>query len=419
MNHIRRHPGLTVAAILILALAGLVVFRLTSSGAKPDTKKGRVITVGIGTPIRQDLDVRLTFTADIEPDQQINVFSRVDGYIAKFHVDEGDYVKAHQLLVEIDHTDYVHAVNRAKANLAAARADVLRQEANIRNAKLTLDRMQKLIKDQFVSQQDLDNAQVNYDMALAQIESVRAQVKQMEVALQQAETNLTYSYIRAPFAGYIAERTLDTGASVTGSTASTSTTARGILTLQSIGTVRTMIEVVEKNVPLIKIGQKAEVRAEAYPDKVFMGQVTRIVQALNRGTRTMTVEVDLPNKDLALKGGMFARVEILVGRHPNAIQIPIDALTKLEEAQYVYVVRDGKAHQMPVEVGVRSGNMIEVTKGLAGTEQVIVSGKDLVGEGTPVQTRPADPTPGPGMSPEPTPQTVPTDKPAGPVKREG
>ena len=419
MNHIRRHPGLTVAAILVLALAGLVVFRLTSSGAKPDAKKSRVITVGIGTPIRQDLDVRLAFTADIEPDQQINVFSRVDGYIAKFHVDEGDYVKAHQLLVEIDHTDYVHAVNRAKANLAAAKADVLRQEANIRNARLTLDRMQKLIKDQFVSQQDLDNAQVNYDMALAQIESVRAQVKQMEVALQQAETNLTYSYIRAPFAGYIAERTLDTGASVTGATGSTSTMTRGILTLQHIDTVRTMIEVVEKDVPLIKIGQKAEVRAEAYPNKAFMGQVTRIVQALNRGTRTMTVEVDLPNKDLALKGGMFARVEILVGMHPNAIQIPIDALTKLEEAQYVYVVRDGKAHQMPVEVGVRSENMIEIIKGLAGTDQVIVSGKDLVGEGTPVQTRPADPTPGAGLSSEPAPKTPPTDKLDGPAKREG
>jgi len=416
MSRLRQHPGLMVAAIFVLALAGLIVFRLTSSGAKTDAKKGRVITVGTSAPTRRDLDVRLAFTADIEPDQQINVFSRVDGYIAKFHVDEGDYVKAHQLLVEIDHTDYVHAVNRAKANLAAAKADVLRQDANIRNARLTLDRMQKLIKDQFVSQQDFDNAQVNYDMAVAQIESVRAQVKQMEVALQQAETNLTYSYIRAPFAGYIAERTLDTGAYVTGTTASTSTTARGILTLQHVGTVRTMIEVVEKDVPLIKMGQKAEVRAEAYPNRIFTGEVTRIVQALNRGTRTMTVEVDLPNPDLALKGGMFARVEILVGMHPNAVQIPIDALTKLEEAQYVYVVQDGKAHQMPVEVGVRAGNMIEVTKGLEGTEQVIVSGKDLVGEGTPVQTKSAAPTPGPGMSPEPAPQAAPSGKPA---KREG
>ena len=77
--------------------------------------------------------------------------------------------------------------------------------------------MQALIKDQFVSQQDLDNAQVNSDAAVAALESLRAQVKQMEVALAQAETNLAYSYIRAPFSGYVAERNLDLGAYVSGS----------------------------------------------------------------------------------------------------------------------------------------------------------------------------------------------------------
>jgi len=377
-------------AMLVLVLVGLVVFRLTSSGAKPDARKSRVITVGTVVPIRQDLDLRLSYTADIQPYQQVNIFSRVDGYIAKIHVDKGDFVKANQLLVEIDHTDYVHAVNRAKANLAAARADVLRQGANIRNAELNLNRMKALIKDQFVAQQDVDTAQVNHDMAIAQMESLKAQVKQMEVALQQAETNLSYSYIRAPFAGYIAERNLDPGAFVNGSTGSTSTLSRGILNLHEIDTVRTLIEVVEKDVPLIKIGQKAEIRAEAYPDRVFDGRVTRIVQALNRATRTMTVEVDLPNQDHLLKGGMFARVEVLVGVHPNAIQIPVDALTRLEELQYVYIVKDGKAVQVPVEVGSRVENRIEVTQGLTGNEHVIVSGKDLVSDGTPVEARPID-----------------------------
>jgi RND family efflux transporter MFP subunit len=379
---------MAVAAIFALVLVALIAFRLTSSGAKSDARKGRVITVGTAVPIRQDLDIRLPYTADIQPFQQVNIFSRVDGYIAKLYVDKGDFVKANQLLVEIDHTDYLHAVNRAKANLAAARADVLRQEANIRNAKLNLDRMTELIKQQFVSQQDLDTAQVNYDVAVAQIESLKAQVKQMEVALQQAETNLTYSYIRAPFAGYIAERNLDQGSFVSGSTGSTSTFSRGILLLHEIDQVRTLIEVVEKDLPLIKIGQKAEVRAEAYPDRVFDGQVTRIVQALNRATRTMTVEVDLPNADHALKGGMFARVEVMVGTHRDAIQIPIDALTRLEDLQYVYVVKDGKASQVMVEVGSRVENRIEVLKGLTGTEHVIVSGKDLVGNGTTVEARP-------------------------------
>ena len=152
----------------------------------------------------------------------------------------------------------------------------------------------------------------------------------------------------------------------------------------------TLIEVVEKDVPLIKIGQRADVRAEAYPNEVFEGTVTRIVQALNRATRTMTVEVDLPNKDHRLKGGMFARVEVLVGKHPQAIQIPLDAVSRLEESQYVYVVKDGKAHQVPVELGARAENRVEVVTGLTGDEQVIVSGKDLVSEGAAVQTQPMD-----------------------------
>ena len=390
MNPVRRHPIVTLGIIIFFAITALVVFRL-SSGAKVDAKKSRVITVGTIVPLKQDLDIRLSYTADISPNQVVHIFSRVDGYISKLYVDKGDFVKANQLLVEIDHQDYLHAVNQAKANLAAARAKVTQQDATVRNAKLTLERMRALIKDQFVSQQDLDNAQVNTDAAVAALASLRAQVKQMEVALAQAETNLAYSYIRAPFAGYIAERNLDLGAYVTGAATSTSTTSRGILTLHDIDTVRTLIEVVEKDVPLVQIGQKANIRAEAYPDRVFEGTVTRVVQALNRATRTMTVEVDLPNNDRLLKGGMFARVEVLVGKHEDALQLPIDAVSRLEDAQYVYVVRESKAERVPVEIGRRDGNLVEITKGLEGSEQVIVSGKDLVHDGTTIQAQPLRP----------------------------
>ena len=389
MNPLKQHPIITLGVIIFFSVMALVVFRL-SSVAKTDTRKPRVITVATVAPLKQDLDVRLAYTADITPNQAVNLFSRVDGYIAKVYVEKGDLVKANQLLIEVDHSDYRHAVNQAKANLAAARARVAQQEASVRNTSLTLNRMQSLIKDQFVSQQDLDNAQVAYDTAAAVLDSLRAQVQQMEVAVAQAETHLAYSYIRAPFAGYVAERNLDLGSYVSGTTAGTSTLSRGILTLHEIQTVRILIEVVEKDVPLIQVGQKSEVRAEAYPDRVFEGTVTRVVQALNRATRTMTIEVDLPNKDHVLKGGMFARVEVLVGTHRNAIQIPIDAVSRLEDSQYVYIVREGKAQRVPVEIGVRDENRVEITKGLVGLEQVIISGKDLVHEGAPVQTQAAD-----------------------------
>jgi membrane fusion protein (multidrug efflux system) len=386
-NPITRHPIVTLGIIVFFVVTALIVFRL-SSGAKTDAQKNRLLTVGTMKPVRQDLDVRLTYTADLIPNQLVNVFSRVDGYIAKMYVDKGDLVKAHQLLVEIDHTDYVHAVNQAKANLLSAKAKVVQQDTAVRNAALTLNRMQALIKDQFVSQQDVDTALVNHEAALALQDSLQAQVQQMAVALAQAETNLAYSYIRAPFAGYIAERNLDPGSYVSGATASTSTMSRGILSIHDVETVRTLIEVVEKDVPLVKAGQRAEVRAEAYPNEVFEGTVTRVVQALNRATRTMTVEVDLPNKDHRLKGGMFARVEVLVDKHIQAIQIPMDAVSRLENFQYVYVVQEGKAHQVPVELGTRVDNRIEVLKGLNGDEQLIVSGKDLVSEGAPVLVQP-------------------------------
>lgn len=403
MSRLKRHPFLAFAGILVLTLVALVAFRLVSSGAKKDPRKERVISVGTMAPIRKDLDVRLIYTADIQPYQQVNIFSRVDGYISKIHVDKGDFVKADQLLVEVDHTDYVHAVNRAKANLEAARANVVSQEATIRNAKLNLDRMRSLIKDQYVSQQDVDNAQAAYDVAVAQVNSLRAQVHQMEVAFQQAETSLTYSYIRAPFAGSISTRNLDAGAFVSGSTGSTSTLSRGILVLQDITTVRVLVDVVEKDVPLVKIGQRAELRADAYPGRLFTGKVTRIVQALNPSTRTMTVEVDIPNPDRALKGGMFARVELLVGVRAKALQIPIDAVTRLETDQYVYTVEDGKARKAPVVLGIQSDGLIEIVKGLTGTEPVIVSGKDLVTDGVKVDPKPMDAAakPAPPASPAP------------------
>ena len=145
LNPLKQHPLVTLGVILFFAVTALVVFRL-SSGAKTDVRKSRVITVGTSVPIKSDLDVRLTYTADLIPNQLVNIFSRVDGYIAKIHVDKGDLVKANQLLVEIDHTDYLHAVNQAKANLGSARAKVVQQDAAVRNAKLTLTRMQALME---------------------------------------------------------------------------------------------------------------------------------------------------------------------------------------------------------------------------------------------------------------------------------
>ena len=99
LNPLKQHPLVTLGVIIFFAVTALVVFRL-SSGARTDARKSRVITVGTAAPIKQDLDVRLSYTADLIPNQLVNIFSRVDGYIAKMYVDKGDLVKANQLLIE-------------------------------------------------------------------------------------------------------------------------------------------------------------------------------------------------------------------------------------------------------------------------------------------------------------------------------
>lgn len=379
--------------ILIVGLMVVVAWRVTTSGSKGNDKKARSITVGVATPIRQDYEIKLSYTADIKPYQQVKIFSRVNGYIAKIHVDQGDVVKAGQLLVEIDHTEFLQNVAQARANLEAARANVTRQQATLTNAKLTLDRAVVLKKDELVAQQQVDDAQAAYDVARAQLEALKAQVQQTEVALRQAELNLEWSYIRTPFAGIIAQRSMDEGAYVN-TFVSTSPTAVGTLTVHDIASVRILIEVVEKDVPLVKLGAPAEVTTDAYPGRVFTGKVSRVVQALDPTTRTMTTEIHLPNPDRVLKGGMFARVDLKVGSHPNAVLIPWDALTRLDDRQYVYVVRNGKAVNVPVETGGRLDALVEITKGLQGDELVIVSGKDLVSDGTAVNAVPSGAGPG-------------------------
>ena len=373
--------------VLLVVLAGVVTWRVATTGSKEGGKKARAVTVGVTTPIRQDFEIKLAYTADIKPHQQVNIFPRINGYISKIHVDQGDVVRAGQLLVEIDHTEFQQSVAQARANLEAARANVVRQQATLTNAKLVLDRALVLKKEELVAQQQVDDAQAAYDVARAQLEANRAQVQQAEVTLRQAELNLEWSYIRAPFAGIIARRDMHEGAYVN-TFAASSPAAPVPLVLHDIDSVRILIEVVEKDVPLLKVGAQAEVRTDAYPGKVFTGLVSRVVQALDPATRTMTVEVHLPNTGRLLKGGMFARVELKVGTRSNAILVPFDALTRLEELQFLYVVQDGKAVRLPVEIGGRVNGLVEITKGLTGDEQVIVAGKDLVTDGKPVNPVP-------------------------------
>jgi membrane fusion protein (multidrug efflux system) len=214
-------------------------------------------------------------------------------------------------------------------------------------------------------------------------------VETYRAALHLAQTNLANTRLTAPFSGYISQRNLDSGASVSAQSAGTSTTSVGILVIQDIETVKLQIEVPERDIARVTVGAPVTLTADPYRGRTFAGRVVRVVHSLDPRTRTMGVEVDVPNRDQKLKPGMFARAEVLVDTQKGALTIPVEALRVGEARPSVMVVKNGVAEPVIVELGLSDSRFIEVRRGLGEQDQVILEGKDLVKPNQKVRTAPA------------------------------
>lgn len=426
----RHRVGLVVLGLLVL-MGTLVVYRLKDQQARAVTRARPDVLVGVLSPARRDLEVKLTFTADILANQQAAIFSKVSGYIRRIHADRGDFVRAGQLLVEIDDQELQAALQQARAalltgeagldvarsTLEGQRANLENQRANLAKARAVADndarqaqRLKTLYERGLVSATDHENARTTAESSAASVRAAEAQLRVAEVqvttqesqvrlsqaqietyraALQLAQTNLANTRLSAPFAGYISQRNLDSGASVSAQSAGTSTTSVGILVLQDIASVKLQIEVPERDIARVTVGAPVTITADPYREQTFAGRVVRVVHSLDPRTRTMGVEVDIPNPDGKLKPGMFARAEVLVDTRKGALTIPVEALRVGEARPSVMVVRKGVAEPVVVELGLSDSRFIEVRQGLVEQDQVILEGKDLVKPQQKVRTAPA------------------------------
>jgi membrane fusion protein (multidrug efflux system) len=431
MRLLKRHRvGLVLLGLLVL-IGTLVVYRLKDQQARAVTRARPDVLVGVLSPTRRDLDVKLTFTADILAAQQAAIFSKVSGYIRRIHADRGDFVKAGQLLVEVDDLELQATVQQARAalltgeaglevarsTLEGQRANLENQRANLAKARAVADndarqaqRLKTLYERGLVSATDYENARTTAESSGASVRAAEAQLRVAEVqvttqesqvrlsqaqvethraTLHLAQTNLANTRLTAPFAGYISQRNLDNGASVSAQSAGTSTTSVGILVLQDIEIVKLQIEVPERDIARVAVGAPATVTADPYRGQTFTGKVVRVVHSLDPRTRTMGVEVDIPNPDRKLKPGMFARAEVLVETRKAALTVPVEVLRVGEARPSVMVVRNGVAEPVVVELGLSDARFIEVRQGLGEQDQVILEGKDLVKPNQKVRTVPA------------------------------
>jgi membrane fusion protein (multidrug efflux system) len=331
--------------------------------------------VQVAHPEVRDVDVTLSYTVDIRPVEQADLQSKVSGYVEKIFVDRGDLVKKGQLLAEIRPSDLPEQVN-------AAREQASQSEASWKLAQENARRAQELFKREMISKAELDQAEAQLAMAQAAHGASRS-------SLGAVSTRLSETRLIAPFTGYVARRSLDPGALVQPGPQNAT-----ILTVMRIDQVRVFVSVLEQQAPLVRRGQAARITVDALPGRSFEGRVSRVPPALDVNTRTLDVEIMIPNPEQILKPGMYGRAELSIDHHPRAVVLPVEAVIAEEKERSVYTVSDikpvekgapvGTVRRVSVEVGFDGGDWLEIQKGLDGSEDVVISGTDLASDGAPV-----------------------------------
>jgi len=164
-------------------------------------------------------------------------------------------------------------------------------------------------------------------------------------------------------------------------------TTKPVLALADFVVLRISVQVPELDAPYVHAGTQATVRADALPGRVFRARVTRIAHALDLDTRTMLIEIDLPNRQHRLDPGMHVKVTLDLQAHADALTVPTSAVVFNKDKRSVFVVKDGKAKSVNVTTGFEGPEWVEIVSGLTGNEAVIVTGKENVSSGAPVQLK--------------------------------
>ncbi len=310
-------------------------------------------------PKRGQIVRQVTLPGNVMAYQEAILYAKVDGYLKTVSVDKGDSVKEGDQLAEIEAPEMLADLIKVKAEAEAAQLDYKRVTA-----------AQKKASD-LVMPQTADAAKAKADVAIA--------------GVQRIETLLNYAQITAPFSGVITKRWVDPGALVPAATSSSSTKHAAVLTLMDFRTVRIDVAIPEPEAPLVKNNLPVKVTVSELPDRTFDGTITRFSYALDESTKTMTTEIDIPNPDLDLRPGMWATVEIALQKKDNALLVPAETLVTEKAKSSVFVVREGKAQKVSVTTGFDDGVNVEILKGVAPNDAIIVAGKQSVTDGQKVQ----------------------------------
>jgi membrane fusion protein, multidrug efflux system len=353
--------GWAIAIIVALvATAGLVLARelwlgrQTSDLAQQQAPGPHVLVSDVlkASPTRD-----LKLPASIRGYDETDIYAKVPGYLKTIKVDKGDRIHTGQLLAVLTSPELDQQVANARANY---------------NLALVTDkRNQVLVRNQVIPQQSAD--ETHYTML------------QYKATLEQDLADQAYEIITAPFDGIVTARYIDPGHLVPANTTPGTPGSGAIISVSRMAPLRVFVYVPQNVAPFIKNGDAATITAIGYTGQKFTGTITRHPEALAADTRTMLVEVDLPNENEVLYPGMYATAEFTVAMGTGSPMVPDDALVFRDGKVYVPVVRNNQLHLTEVTLGYDNGQTVEVLSGINPTDKVAVNVGQAARDGENVQ----------------------------------
>ena len=311
------------------------------------------------------------------------IYARTNGYLKSRLVDIGDRVREGQLLVEIATPEIDAQLEQARATLLQTRANVRSNEANEVLAAANLERAKVLIKTDGIAQQELDTNDAQNKAAIATTAASRATIKVNEANIERLQALQSFERVTAPFAGVITAKNVDPGALVS---ADSPNTSREIFHLMQVDTLRVFVNVPQVYAGNIQVGQEAQIFRREDPRRTFTGTVTRTAEALDPATRTLLTEVQVPNKDGALRAGLFLQVKFIFQRRVPSVLVPAAALAiRTGGPRLAILDEQHRVHYKTVQLGRDFGNEIEVVAGLSAGDTVVVRPGDDLPEGSAVE----------------------------------
>lgn len=361
-------------ALLVLVVAGgfSVARRFSEKRALAvETEKLAVPVVSVIKPSTEPAHDELVLPAQLQAYVESPIYARTNGYLLHWYKDIGARVKKGEILAEIDTPEIDQELSQAKAT----REQI---QAQMDMAKISADRWTNLRKTDSVSQQEADQQTNAYTQARANLAAANANVRRLE----EMES---FKRVYAPFAGVITRRSTDIGALIN---AGSNGQAKELFDLAQFDPLRVYVSVPQADATAIRRGMPAYIDLREYPGQKFTGTVVRSADSIDMSTRTMLTEVDVPNRDGHLLPGAYAQVHFQVPIQTVRISVPVNALLFRPEGPRVAVVgSDQKIHLATVIIGRDFGNKIEILGGLQPNDQVVVNPADSLEEGQAVQVR--------------------------------